>query len=251
MLIVNSIQKLIFPRVSFMGTMDRISPSNVKGLWKYSRTCTILPHIQCSRPWCSLHPICWKCGNGNNSVMFCKNCNALQKPNKNINYYDILGIDSTFDLDTNDLTKKYRKLQSILHPDKYASSSENERNISEEYSSVVNKAYSTLLPPLARGLYLLELQGVHLEEGNVQTNPEFLMELMERNEEVDQANSESEIRAVSEKNKKMLNDLIKEASKAFKTGNIEEAKEVLIKMKYFSSIEAKIKVLKINKGYME
>lgn len=38
--------------------------------------------------------------------------------------------------------------------------------------------------PLDRGEYLLELHGITLPEDNTINDPEFLMEMMEKNEEV-------------------------------------------------------------------
>jgi len=35
-------------------------------------------------------------------------------------YFDIMGIEETFDIDLSELTAKYRNLQRILHPDKYS-----------------------------------------------------------------------------------------------------------------------------------
>ena len=49
---------------------------------------------------------------------------------------------------------------------------------------MVNKAYKTLSTPLERGEYLLKLNGVQLPEDNSTLDKEFLMEMMEKNEEV-------------------------------------------------------------------
>lgn len=55
---------------------------------------------------------------------------------------------------------------------------------------MINKAYKTLQSPLERGEYLLRLHGVTLPEDNTISDPEFLMEMMERNEEVKEAFSQ-------------------------------------------------------------
>lgn len=67
--------------------------------------------------------ICWSCGKDPKTLvvnLFCSNCNALQKPNKEDNYFKIMGVSETYDLNENDLAKKYKDLQKYLHPDKYA-----------------------------------------------------------------------------------------------------------------------------------
>lgn len=55
--------------------------------------------------------------------------------------------------------------------------------MSAEWSSLVNKAYKILLSPIQRAEYLLKQHNVQIPEGNTATNTEFLMEMMERNEE--------------------------------------------------------------------
>lgn len=62
--------------------------------------------------------------------------------------------------------------------------SETEKDISAEYSSLVNKAYNTLQTPLMRAIHLLHLKGEAIEEEQRVDDPEFLMSIMELNEEV-------------------------------------------------------------------
>lgn len=63
-------------------------------------------------------------------------------------------------------------------------SSTGEQNLSAEWSSVVNNAYKVLLSPIKRAEYLLQLFDVHITEDNSDVDADFLMEMMERNEEV-------------------------------------------------------------------
>lgn len=104
-----------------------------------------------------------------------------------MNYFDIMGIKKNYNVINEELHKKYRELQKMLHPDKFGNKSEKERQISENLSSLINKAYSTLMHPLKRGLYMLQLEGISISEETTNLNPEFLMEIMERNEEIENA----------------------------------------------------------------
>lgn len=61
---------------------------------------------------------------------------------------------------------------------------ETEQNLSAAVSSLVNKAYKTLSTPIKRAEYILELKGITIPEDNNAVDKEFLMEIMERNEEV-------------------------------------------------------------------
>lgn len=64
---------------------------------------------------------CWKCGEevDLNKVLFCKSCEVVQKP-RNADYFEILGMEKKFVLDTKTLTKNFRLLQMQLHPDRFS-----------------------------------------------------------------------------------------------------------------------------------
>jgi DnaJ-domain-containing proteins 1 len=68
-----------------------------------------------------------------------------------------------------------------------------EQAISETYSSYLNKAYSILQNPLKRGLYLLSLQNISIEEDSKGTDQKLLMEILMLNEELDEASSEEDL----------------------------------------------------------
>ncbi|KAG7201742.1 hypothetical protein KM043_004464 [Ampulex compressa] len=180
------------------------------------------------------------------------NIRILQEPPENLNYFDIIGINKSYDVTIKEIHDKYRELQKLLHPDKFSTKTEREKEISASLSSLVNKAYSTLMHPLKRGFYLLELNNISVPEGTTNLNPEFLMEIMERNEEVENAKDDKDkiVRLLHE-NKEMLDTLTKDVTDAFKKEDIESAKAALIKMKYYDSIERRLKILKQDLGIVE
>lgn len=163
-------------------------------------------------------------------------------------YFDILHIKQGFEVEDEDLTTKYRQLQNVLHPDRFSVKNAEERKISEQYSALVNKAYSTLHQPLARGLYILHLHGINLHEDTRETDPQFLAEIMETNEELAEAQHPHDVRRLENANKSVMDKLTKDVAKAFRAGDIDAAKQVLLKMKYYSSIAARIKDLKQKAG---
>lgn len=73
-----------------------------------------------------------------------------------------------------------------------------QQDLSQEYSSLINKALSTLSEPIARGRYLLSLSGVSLDdlesdlEKSMTNDPEFLEEVMELNERLIEISSEKD-----------------------------------------------------------
>ncbi|XP_022115068.1 iron-sulfur cluster co-chaperone protein HscB [Pieris rapae] len=180
---------------------------------------------------------CWSCGKDTTLVsnLFCSNCKSLQKPDNVDNYFKLMGIDESYDLDEEDLSKKYKQLQRYLHPDKYANRNNMEQEISAKYSSLVNEAYKTLLEPLPRGIYMLKLKGKQIDE-NLETDPAFLMEIMEKNEEVENAETEAEIMKLNKEIKSIIQDLQKKLSTAFFDGDMKKVMKLLGQMKYYSSI---------------
>lgn len=99
------------------------------------------------------------------------------------NYFELFELPVQFDVSQDHLDTRFRSLQRILHPDKFASASDAERRWSMQAASFVNEAYQTLSKPIKRASYLLSLNGISLdEETDTQMSPMFLMEQMELRE---------------------------------------------------------------------
>lgn len=158
-----------------------------------------------TRNFCEAGKKCWNCSSEivGKSNIFCPSCSKIQKPDIGViiiftsfasmtyhlltllqNYFELFDIKQQQKIEKDDLSKKFRNFQVQIHPDKFSGKSETEQNLSDEWSSLINKAYKILQSPLERGEYLLKLQGFELPEQNTIDDPEFLMDMMERNEEV-------------------------------------------------------------------
>lgn len=68
-------------------------------------------------------------------------------------------------------------------------------------SSQLNKAYQTLLSPLDRAHYILSLHGVQESETEQLQDDEFIMQIMEARQEVEEATDAAEINHIKEINK--------------------------------------------------
>ncbi|XP_029680160.1 iron-sulfur cluster co-chaperone protein HscB [Formica exsecta] len=221
----------------------------------YASRNTIHPATQLSGTlcFCSDSPLkCWNCNYIYKSELFCSKCKVLQELPQNLDYFDIIGIKKNYNVVNEEIHKKYTELQKMLHPDKFGNKSEKERQISENISSLINKAYSTLVHPLKRGLYMLQLKGISIPEATTNLNPEFLMEIMERNEEIENAMEDKDkIIKLAKESKKMLDTLSKQVAEAFNKEDIETATKILIKMKYYNTIDDRLKRLKHDLGIVE
>ncbi|MBA4381581.1 MAG: Fe-S protein assembly co-chaperone HscB [Sideroxydans sp.] len=121
-------------------------------------------------------------------------------------FFQLFEMPSRFAIDIPALDQRYRDLQSQVHPDKFSHLSESEQRLSMQWSTRINEGYQTLRSPLARGRYLLSLQGVDTqEETNTAMPLDFLMQQMEWREALQDAIEAKDIDALdglSDKNKK-------------------------------------------------
>lgn len=192
---------------------------------------------------------CWKC----HAVVIerdlvCMSCGSVQEPKVNLNHFEIFKETLQFDLDAGNLTVKFRRLQTLLHPDKFASRSEIEQKYSSEQSARVNKAYQTLLRPMERGLYLLELHGQPLLEGEIQLPSDFLDDIMEVNEVLESCKTAETLEPIRHVNTAKLQLLFADVSLSFKEKNIKKARELLCKLKYHVNLDQKIRKLEDDLG---
>ena len=116
-----------------------------------------------------------------------------------------------------------------------------EKDFSVQHSTLVNRAYSTLQNPLDRGLYLLVLNEASLELRNETLPPQFLDEIMSINEDLIEAETVEEIHAVGVCNQARIDKKIEQISAAFKRSDRENAKQLLLRLKYYMSIQDKVK----------
>ncbi|MEI7612794.1 MAG: Fe-S protein assembly co-chaperone HscB [Betaproteobacteria bacterium] len=106
----------------------------------------------------------------------------------NADHFALFELPPAFRIDSARLDKRYREIQSQVHPDKFANAGDSERRLSLQWATRINEAYTTLKTPLLRAQYLLTLVGHDAEVDNNTAMPaEFLMEQMEWREAVFEA----------------------------------------------------------------
>lgn len=97
-----------------------------------------------------------------------------------MNYFEWLGIEPTAQIDTALLRRNYLQRSRDFHPDFHTLQSNEAQQKALENSTYTNLAYQTLLQPISRLRYLLEMGGYHQESAKLPAD--FLMEMMELNE---------------------------------------------------------------------
>ena len=101
-----------------------------------------------------------------------------------MNYFELFDIPVSIKIDKTTLAKKYFELQKKYHPDFFAQGTEAEQSEALEQSSAANKALKILKNEDETIKYILQLKGLLEEEEKYKLPPEFLMEMMDLNEEL-------------------------------------------------------------------
>lgn len=122
---------------------------------------TILGHIERY-----LKHACWKCGSKQPVTILCSGCGALQPISRPTNYFKLMGISETYDIDLKKLKQRYNMLQARIHPDVIGKEVRTPNappgllQLAESLSSEVNHAHDVLKDDMRRAEYLASLYNV-------------------------------------------------------------------------------------------
>ncbi|KAJ8565215.1 hypothetical protein K7X08_007791 [Anisodus acutangulus] len=134
---------------------------------------------------------CWNCCNGVSSnltpFLVCGACGSVQHVDQSVDYFHIFGLEKKYGIEGENLERKYKDWQRKLHPDLVHTKSQKEREYAAEQSARVIDAYRTLTDPLSRAIYILKLEGVHVDEEEKIDDIELLTEMLEIRETVEEA----------------------------------------------------------------
>lgn len=103
-----------------------------------------------------------------------------------MDHFARLGLTPAFRLDEADLEQRFRRLQSAVHPDRFATGSEVDRRLALKLAADGNEAYRVLRHPTRRAAYLCELRGTDVgTQTHTAFDPAFLETQMRWREELD------------------------------------------------------------------
>ena len=112
------------------------------------------------------------------------------------NYFELFGMPIGFRVDSAELASRYRELQKVVHPDRYAAAGEQSQRMSLQSATMVNEAYEVLRDPLKRAQYLLSLQDEAYDPRPQTLNdPAFLMQQMELREALERVQTAADPQA--------------------------------------------------------
>lgn len=101
-----------------------------------------------------------------------------------MNYFELYGFPEAPVVERRGLAKKYFDLQKKYHPDFYTQATEAEKEEALRQSALVNQAFRVFSDEDATLAYFLECRGLLGDDEKVNLPPDFLMEMMELNEEL-------------------------------------------------------------------
>lgn len=101
-----------------------------------------------------------------------------------MDYFELFDIPVSLEVNKGNLSAKYFALQKQYHPDMFAQATEAEQATALELSSMINKAFRTFQQPDENIKYVLQQKGLLEEEEKYQLSPDFLMEMMDLNEQL-------------------------------------------------------------------
>lgn len=135
-----------------------------------------------------------KCGTCNRPLdapLFCSNCHALL-PADDLGYFELLGVDARFDLDTAALRTRFLERARAMHPDRFPDADPHTQQLSIHNSARLNQAFAVLSDPVSRAEYLLELAGGKPSSQDKRVPPEVLSESLMVREELEEARQASD-----------------------------------------------------------
>lgn len=132
-----------------------------------------------------------------------------------MNYFEIYGLPVLMKVDVSELKQKYYELSRQYHPDFYTQDNETVQAEVLERSADVNKAFKVFQNPDDTIKYVLQLKALIHEEEKYELDPEFLMEVMDINEQLMELESGADKESVDtceQKTKELLNQIYSDVS---------------------------------------
>ncbi len=159
------------------------------------------------------------------------------------NFFTLLNLPEAFVVDLKKLDQHYQAIQKEIHPDRFASLSDETKMESVKKTAQVNDAYQTLKSSIRRAEYLLHLYGFDINDEKYTAVPQdFLLQQMEWREELETHTKNKEalekLASVVAIKKKQKIDLL--PTYFDKKNNLPEAIKITRELNFIEKIEQHI-----------
>lgn len=163
------------------------------------------------------------------------------------NHFELFDLQPGFEVEQETLALRYRELQRAVHPDRFANASEQEKRLSVQQAAQINEAFQVLKSSLLRARYLLELNGLPLDDTDTAMDPAFLMEQMELREALAEVRGKEEpfdalngVRGDIEARERALVESLRQAFADGGREALESARELVRKMQFMQRLLSEV-----------
>ena len=156
-----------------------------------------------------------------------------------MNYFELFDIPVQLKVDKQALYKKFIALSKQHHPDYFATQQAEAQSRALEISASLNKAWKTFQNPDETIKYVLQSKGLLEEEEKYQLPPDFLLEMMDVNEQLMDAKMDGDMEKImhlSSAISKLSTDIyepVKEIVEHYQEGVTSEKELLQVKDYYF------------------
>lgn len=134
----------------------------------------------------------------------------------NRNYFQLFDLDTSFEIDVELLTQRYRHIQHQIHPDRFAGKDDQNQRLAVQFTAYINEAFQCLKQPLERAKYLLKLKGLDINlDTQSHLDGEFLLAQMVLREELEAINRQNSPEQAIQRLQAQVNNKVGELSAAF------------------------------------
>ena len=163
-------------------------------------------------------------------------------------YFALFGLPEDYDIDPSKLAASFRELQAKYHPDRFVNSDEHVRRVAVQTTGLINEANETLKSARLRARYMLTLRGIDFDdEIDTTSDGAFLMHQMEMREALEDVVNANDPLArvddIAQDVEAQMDALKEDFVENFEAGNYVEAKEDVLKMKFFERLCQEVKTL--------
>jgi molecular chaperone HscB len=117
----------------------------------------------------------------------CTACGSLSEFDSQPSPFEVFGLEPSWAIDATELRRRLLKFSRIVHPDYFGNAAPEERERAETSSALLNSAHEVLADAVRRADWLVAARGGPSEADERQMPQEFLLEVLEWNESLEEA----------------------------------------------------------------
>lgn len=147
-------------------------------------------------------------------------------------------MDVRFDINISNLESKFKGLQRLSHPDKFATSSLEQQDASSQTSTAINEGYQIMKSKVERSNYLLELVfGVNANDESKSNDSLFMMEIFDLREQIEEEKDNKEaLRSILEQLNLSTRQVCVDLDRHLEEQDCKKFNNDVIRLKYFSKV---------------